>query len=196
MVMSNIRSLCLYCGSRPGNLPAFSHAAEAFGALCAEATVRMVYGGGSIGLMGTAARACLKGGGRVLGIIPQHLDHVEITMRGLTELRVVTSMHERKLQMFNESDGFVVLPGGIGTLDEFIEMATWAQLGLHAKPILLVNINNYWAPFIHLMQHTIDAGFAAPATAGLYSVVGGIGDILPALERIQDSGVEARPLLL
>jgi len=194
--MSLIRSLCLYCGSRPGNRPAFSEAAESFGRLCAENGIRLVYGGGSVGLMGTAARACLKGGGTVLGIIPEHLDHVEITMQGLTELRVVTSMHERKHQMFMESDGFVILPGGIGTLDEFIEVATWAQLGLHAKPIVLVNDQGYWEPFLALMRHLVESGFAAPATQDLYTVVEGIDAILPALARFADAGLKARPLLL
>lgn len=196
MSMSSIRSLCLYCGSRPGRRPVFAEAAQAFGALCARGGIRLVYGGGSIGLMGVAARACLEGGGQVLGIIPDHLDHVEITMQGLSELRVVTSMHERKRQMFIESDGFVVLPGGIGTLDEFIEMTTWAQLGLHARPVLLVNIEGYWNPFLALMAHIIDSGFAAPATTGLYTVIDGVDDILPALERFANGKVEARPLLM
>jgi uncharacterized protein (TIGR00730 family) len=195
MSMSSIRSLCLYCGSRPGNRPVFADAAEAFGALCARRGIRLVYGGGSIGLMGVAARACLAAGGQVLGIIPHHLDHVEITMQGLSELRVVTSMHERKNQMFIESDGFVVLPGGIGTLDEFIEMTTWAQLGLHAKPVLLVNVEGYWNPFLALMAHIVDTGFAAPATTGLYNVVDGVADVLPALERLAGKGAETRSLL-
>ena len=188
--------MCLYCGSRPGRRPVFAEAAQAFGTLCARGGIRLVYGGGSIGLMGVAARACLEGGGQVLGIIPDHLDHVEITMQGLSELRVVTSMHERKRQMFIESDGFVVLPGGIGTLDEFIEMTTWAQLGLHARPVLLVNIEGYWNPFLALMAHIIDSGFAAPATTGLYTVIDGVDDILPALERFANGKVEARPLLM
>ena len=194
--MTDIQSLCLYCGSRPGRAPAFTRAAEDFGRLCAANRIRMVYGGGSIGLMGSAARACLEAGGQVLGIIPDHLDHVEITMRGLTELRVVTSMHERKQQMFAESDGFVILPGGIGTLDEFIEVATWAQLGLHAKPVLLVNLEGYWRPFLGLMRHLIDEGFAAPATADLYTVVDGIDDILSTLSAYADKGITERPLLL
>ena len=196
MRMTDIQSLCLYCGSRPGRAPAFTRAAEDFGRLCAANRIRMVYGGGSIGLMGSAARACLEAGGQVLGIIPDHLDHVEITMRGLTELRVVTSMHERKQQMFAESDGFVILPGGIGTLDEFIEVATWAQLGLHAKPVLLVNLEGYWRPFLGLMRHLIDEGFAAPATADLYTVVDGIDDILSTLSAYADKGITERPLLL
>ena len=188
--------MCLYCGSRPGRAPTFASQAEAFGRLCAGNGIRMVYGGGSIGLMGSAARACLDAGGRVLGIIPDHLDHVEITMRGLTELRVVTSMHERKQQMFTESDGFIILPGGIGTLDEFIEVATWAQLGLHAKPVLLVNLEDYWEPFLRLMQHLIDEGFAAPATADLYTVIDSIDEILPTLSAFADRGITERPLLL
>lgn len=194
--MTSIRSLCLYCGSREGASPLFAEAAQQFGHLCAANNIRLVYGGGSIGLMGIAARACLEAGGEVLGIIPKHLDHVEITLKEASELRVVTSMHERKHQMFAESDGFVVLPGGIGTLDEFIEVATWAQLGLHAKPILLVNLADYWSPLLALIRHLVEEGFAAPATADLYTLIESIDAILPTLDAFHEAGVTERPLLL
>lgn len=182
--MNDIRSLCLYCGSRPGLEPAFAQAATSLGTLCGQSGIRLVYGGGSIGLMGLAARAALAAGGHVIGIIPKHLDRVEIAMKGLTELHVVSSMHERKHRMFEESDAFVVLPGGTGTLDEFIEVTTWAQLGLHQKPIILVNINDYWQPLLALFDHIVAADFTSPQTRDLFHVVDSIDAILPLLARL------------
>jgi len=188
--MPPIRSLCLYCGSREGDDPAFAEAAAAFGHYCASRQIRLVYGGGGIGLMGIAARAALAEGGPVLGIIPYHLDRVEVTMQGLTELIVVSSMHERKHRMFLESDGFVILPGGIGTLDEFIEIVTWAQLELHDKPIVLVDIEGYWEPLLALIRHAEARNFAAPGTGRLFATVRTI-DELDAAFAIAGSGEKA-----
>ncbi|MDA5193259.1 LOG family protein [Govanella unica] len=176
-----LRSLCVYCGSKTGNDPDFALAAEAFGRKLASENIRLVYGGGAVGLMGLLARSLLTAGGAVNGIIPGHLDHHEITQTGLTELHVVPNMHSRKRQMFEESDAFVALPGSIGTLDELIEVITWRQLGLHDKPIIIANLKNYWAPFLALIDHVIAAGYASPATGRLYQVVDSIDAILPAL---------------
>lgn len=192
--MNDIRSLCLYCGSRVGSDPAYSAAAEAFGRWCAENGIRLVFGGGSIGLMGVAARAALAAGGKVTGIIPRHLDHVEITLPGLSDLHVVDSMHERKDRMFRESDGFVVLPGGIGTLDEFIEITTWRQLGLHDRPVILVNIAGYWTPFLAMLENIVDQGLAAPETRDLFAVAGSIEEIPARLADASGRG-PARPSL-
>lgn len=194
--MTAIRSLCVYCGSRTGQDPGFTALAEALGQILGEEGIRLVYGGGSVGLMGVLARSVLAHGGAVTGIIPEHLDHVEITQRGLTELLVVRSMHERKRLMFDRADAFVSLPGSIGTLDETIEVITWKQLRLHDKPILLVNADGYWDPFQALIRHVIAAGFASEATRDLYTLVDGIGDILPALRRAPDPARSDRQDLL
>jgi len=181
--MTTVKSICIYCGSRTGNDPRFSAMAEALGRLLATNGINLVYGGGSVGLMGMLARSVMAHGGTVTGIIPAHLDHVEITQTGLTRLHVVSSMHERKRMMFDEADAFVSLPGSIGTLDETIEVITWKQLGLHDKPILLVNADGYWEPFEALIRHVIAAGFTSEETARLYTLVDGLDDILPALEK-------------
>ncbi|RMF12207.1 MAG: TIGR00730 family Rossman fold protein [Alphaproteobacteria bacterium] len=181
--MTEVKSICVYCGSRTGNDPRFSALAESFGALLARNGIRLVYGGGSVGLMGMAARSVLAHGGEVIGVIPEHLDHVEITQSGLSELHVVPNMHSRKHLMFELSDAFVSLPGSIGTLDETIEVITWKQLGLHDKPILLVNAERYWDPFDALIRHVVAAGFASNETRTLYTMVAGIEDVLPTLGR-------------
>ncbi len=148
----------------------------------AERHIRLVYGGARIGLMGKLADAVIAGGGEVVGIIPQHLDRVEVGHRGASELIVVDSMHQRKQQMFEMSDAFAVLPGGFGTLDEAFEIITWRKLGLHDKPILLANIAGYWQPLITLMDYIIGQGFAHPGDRGLYRVVNTVPDLLAALE--------------
>ncbi|HEY8352743.1 MAG TPA: TIGR00730 family Rossman fold protein [Sphingomonadales bacterium] len=175
------RSICVYCGSRPGRDPRLAADAAAFGRTLAEAGITLVYGGGSIGLMGILARSVLEHGGRVIGIIPGHLDHREITQTGLTELHVVGSMHERKRMMFERSDAFVALPGGIGTLDETIEIVTWRQLHLHDKPVILVDLRGYWQPLLKLLDHMNEEGFAGPEVHGLFEVVSSMDEILPAL---------------
>jgi uncharacterized protein (TIGR00730 family) len=180
---SPIHAICVYCGSAKGGNPAFVENAARLGKALAENGIRLVYGGGSVGLMGVLARSVLKHGGQVTGIIPGHLHHVEITQEGLSELIVVPSMHERKRQMFERADAFVSLPGSIGTLDETIEVITWRQLKLHDKPILIVNDQDYWTPFLTLIQHMVAEGFASAATAELFQVVKNIDEILPELAK-------------
>ena len=148
-----IRNICVYCGSNVGTNPAYAAAARQLGQSMAKERIGLVYGGGGLGLMGELARAVLAHGGRVTGIIPAFLSVKERMLRDVTELVVVDDMHQRKKLMFDKSDAFVALPGGIGTLEELVEQLTWAQLGRHTKPIVLVNIDEFWAPFLALMRH-------------------------------------------
>ena len=147
----------------------------------AESGIRLIFGGGRIGLMGVLADAVLDGGGTVIGIIPKHLASVEIAHGGLTELHVVDSMHTRKQKMFDLADAFVVLPGGLGTLDETMEILTWRQLSLHDKPVVVLNHNGYWLPLETLIRHTIDAGFVPPEAAAFYSVVATVDELFAAI---------------
>ncbi len=163
--------MCVYCGSRLGRGSDYEILASAIGTGLAERGMTMVYGAGSIGLMGVAARAALDGGGDVIGVIPQHLDKIEITERNLTELHVTKNMHDRKRLMFDRSDAFFILPGGLGTLDEMMEILTWAQLSLHKRPIVLINHHGYWDQVLSLFSHIITEGFASDTANDLFSVV-------------------------
>ena len=154
------RSVCVFCGSRPGGDPAFAAAATALGAGLAAAGLRLVYGAGDVGLMGAVARAAVAAGGRTLGVIPAHLVPREARGRPPADAVVTETMHERKKVMFMNADAIVALPGGPGTLDELFEVLTWRQLGLHAKPLLLLNVNGYWDPLIALLAGVVGAGFA------------------------------------
>lgn len=189
-------SLCVYCGSRPGNNPRFAAAAQSLGAVLAAHGVRLVYGGGSVGLMGILARSVLEHGGEVTGVIPAHLDSTEITQCGLTELQVVTGMHERKRMMFDLSDAFLALPGSIGTLDETIEVITWRQLRLHDKPVLFLDLDGYWQPFLDMIGHMIGQGFTNSETPGLFGMVSRVEDILPALAQARPPRLPDRQELL
>ncbi|MDA7946006.1 MAG: TIGR00730 family Rossman fold protein [Hyphomicrobiaceae bacterium] len=148
-----LKNICVYCGSGPGNNPAYADAARKLGKAMAEADIGLVYGGGSIGLMGEIARSVLDKGGYVTGIIPEFLSDREIMLTDVQELIVTHSMHERKQVMFERSDAFVALPGGVGTLEELVEQLTWSQLGQHKKPIILADVNNFWSPFLALIDH-------------------------------------------
>ncbi len=154
-----IRNICVYCGSNAGTNPAYATAALQLGQSMADAGIGLVYGGGGLGLMGELARSVLTHGGRVTGIIPAFLSKKERMLRDVTELIVVDDMHQRKKLMFDKSDAFVALPGGIGTLEELVEQLTWAQLGRHTKPIVLVNIDAFWDPFLALLHHMHEVGF-------------------------------------
>src|SRR6266581_1944052 len=151
--MSIIKTVCVYCGSGPGTNPHFTEGAKAFGKALAENNVRLVYGGGSVGLMGAVAKSVLDHGGSVTGIIPEFLRARENALTRVQEMIVTPDMHERKRLMFERSDAFVALPGGIGTLEELVEQLTWQQLGRHHKPILLANIDNFWEALLSLLAH-------------------------------------------
>jgi uncharacterized protein (TIGR00730 family) len=194
--MKHIRSLCVFCGSRTGADAGFTQAAERLGRILAERRVRLVYGGGSIGLMGVVMQAVLDHGGEVTGVIPEFLMHREVGNPSLTELVVVDSMHERKQRMFELADAFAVLPGGLGTLDETIEIITWKQLRLHGKPIAVLSLGDYWASFETLIERTIERGFADPGVRDLYSVAGDVESLLATLEAhaADSSAVSSRRL--
>lgn len=180
--MNRIRSLCVFCGSRAGADPAFAQAAEQLGRCLAERGVRLVYGGGSIGLMGVVMRAVIEHGGEVCGVIPEFLMRREVGNPDLTELVVVDSMHERKRRMFELSDAFAVLPGGIGTLDEAFEIITWQQLRLHTKPIAMLSVGDYWKVFESLIEQLIAQGFADSAIRNLFAVAADVESLLATLE--------------
>ncbi|MFW2545011.1 TIGR00730 family Rossman fold protein [Primorskyibacter sp. 2E107] len=154
------KSICVYCGSRFGNDPAYTEQAEIMGRLIAEEGWRLVYGAGDVGLMGAVARAAQAAGGETFGVIPTHLLAWEVGKRDLTTFVITETMHERKKVMLMNADAVVVMPGGAGSLDEFFEVLTWRQLGLHAKPMVLLDVAGYWAPLKALLQHTVDHGFA------------------------------------
>jgi len=180
--MQNIRSLCVYCGSSGAVEAQYREAANALGAHLARAGIALVYGGGRIGLMGLLADAALAARGKVTGIIPSHLCAAEVAHRGVTELLVVDSMHERKRLMAERADAFAILPGGIGTLDEMFEILSWKQLGLHNRPILLADIGGYWVPLRALLDDIVTKGFARPEARELLLVVPTVAALMAALE--------------
>jgi len=179
--MTMIRTICVYCGSGPGADPAFVAAAREFGRILAEAEVRLVYGGGSLGLMGALANATLDHGGEVTGIIPEFLVTREKKNTRAQEIIITRDMHERKQIMFERADAFVALPGGIGTLEETIEQMTWAQLGRHRKPIVLANIRGFWDPLCALIDHMKELAFIRPGLPVDPIVVDRVEDILPRI---------------
>jgi uncharacterized protein (TIGR00730 family) len=191
--MSFETSLCVYCGSGLGVDSRHLEAARDLGRLLAARRIRLIYGGARIGLMGTLADAALGAGGEVIGIIPGHLDKTELGHRGATELIVVDSMHRRKYMMFELSDAFAILPGGLGTLDETFEMLTWRKLGLHDKPILLVDIAGYWQSLLRLVDHVIAQGFAASTDRDLYKVVSTVEELVAAVETAPRPKLAAQP---
>lgn len=178
--MGGVRNICVYCGSGVGSKPAYAEAARTLGRSLAEHGVGLVYGGGSLGLMGEVARATLEAGGRVTGIIPAFLSEREQMLREVDELIVTEDMHQRKMLMFQKSDAFVALPGGIGTLEELVEQLTWSQLGQHEKPIILANIDGFWTPFLNLLQHMRADQFIRQSLDVRCKVVDRAEDIVPA----------------
>jgi uncharacterized protein (TIGR00730 family) len=176
-----IRNICVYCGSNVGTNPAYAAAARQLGQSMAKERIGLVYGGGGLGLMGELARAVLADGGRVTGIIPAFLSVKERMLRDVTELVVVDDMHQRKKLMFDKSDAFVALPGGIGTLEELVEQLTWAQLGRHTKPIVLVNIDKFWDPFLALLRHMHEVGFIRADMDVRFLTVDRAEDVVPAI---------------
>lgn len=187
--MEKVKSVCVYCGSSSTTPDVYKNGARDLGKIFAQENVRLVYGGAEVGLMGIIADSVIENHGRVTGIITQQLDEFERGNTNITELIVVDSMHERKRMMFEHSDAFVVLPGGFGTLDEIFEIITWRQLRLHSKPIVFVDINDYWsALFSTFVDHMIKEKFIRPEHKDFYRIVKKIEDVLPTLEANANGG--------
>src|SRR6201996_3611157 len=180
--MSKIKTVCVYCGSGPGTNPHFIESAKAFGMVLAENGIRLVYGGGSLGMMGAVATSVLDHGGSVTGIIPDFLQLRENALTRVQEMIVTPDMHERKRLMFERSDAFVALPGGIGTLEELVEQLTWQQLGRHSKPVLLANIDGFWEPLLALLAHMRATQFIRSNMQVDILKAEGVEDVLPRLQ--------------
>lgn len=187
--MAELRRVCVFCGSVCGTNPAHVAAAERLGALLAREGVGLVFGGGCIGLMGKLADAVLADGGEVIGVIPHALVRREVAHFGLTDLRVVESMHERKALMADLADGFIALPGGLGTVEEFCEVLTWAQLGIHSKPCGLLNVEGYFSPLLTFLDHVVAEGFVGPESRALVLVADEPEAMLTALRRYEPTSV-------
>jgi uncharacterized protein (TIGR00730 family) len=182
-------SVCLFCGSSNSARPAYLEAADAFGRRLAAEGVRLVYGGGGIGLMGAAARSAHAAGGRVLGVMPDFLRRREVIFDAV-ETVVVSTMHERKMRMFEESDGFAILPGGIGTLEEVIELMSWRRLDLHRKPIVFLDIDGFWGPLYAVLHHLIAENLMPAWMPDTWASVATVDEVLPALQRLHAGATE------
>ncbi|PPD16638.1 MAG: TIGR00730 family Rossman fold protein [Methylobacterium sp.] len=180
-----IRSICVFCGSGNGTDPRFLAAAETLGRLMAENDLRLVYGGGSSGLMGAVARSVVSHGGHVTGIIPDFLKAREMMLDGAQEMHVTRNMHERKMLMFEKADAFVALPGGIGTLEEVVEQLTWSQLGQHEKPVILANIAGFWKPLMVLFAHMRETAFIRAGLEVRYQIAERVEEIIPMLRETE-----------
>jgi uncharacterized protein (TIGR00730 family) len=198
--MSGIKSICVYCASGPGKNPVFVEAAKSFGRVLAEHGIRLVYGGGAVGLMGAVAESVLDHGGNVTGIIPEFLVDREHMLARVQERVITRDMHERKREMFERADAFVALPGGIGTLEELVEQMTWAQLGRHKKPILILNTDKFWDPLCALLDHMESLAFIRPGLSVKYLVADRVEEILPKLveaaRAVSDAEKEMVPALV
>lgn len=192
----DIQTVCVYCGSATGDDDAYLKAARALGKTLAEADIRLIYGGGGIGLMGATALAAHEAGGKVVGIMPNFLKSREILYENV-ENRIVTTMHERKMMMFEEADAFVVLPGGIGTLEEVIELLSWRRLDLHKKPIIFVNTNGFWETLFEMIRHSVKTGFTPANFQYSYLSVDTIEEVLPAINEMRafDMRLDSRNVL-
>jgi hypothetical protein len=180
-----VRRICVFCGASSGRRPVYAEAARGFGSALAARGLGLVYGGGRVGLMGAVADGALAAGGEVAGVIPQALVERELAHGGLTDLHVVGSLHERKALMADLADAFVALPGGFGTLDELMEQLTWSQLGLHTKPVGLLDVEGFWHPLIALARHATDEGFVRESDLGAIAVSDEPGALLDRLERME-----------
>jgi uncharacterized protein (TIGR00730 family) len=173
-----MRRICVFCGSSPGNDPAYAALAHSVGEGLARRGIGVVYGGGRVGLMGVVADSALDAGGEVIGVIPQNMVDRELAHSGATEMRIVGTLHERKAVMAELSDAFIALPGGLGTLEELAEVVSWAQLGLHAKPIGLLGVGAYWADLLRWLDGAVAAGFVAPANRRLILEAASLDELL------------------
>ena len=185
-----LESVCVFCGSSDAAAPALLASAADLGVMLAQEGLTLIYGGGGVGLMGACAKAAHDAGGKVLGIIPHFLKERERRL-DIVETVVVDSMHERKMMMFERADGFVVLPGGIGTLEEVVELLSWRRLDLHGKPVVFYNPDGFWEPLFNLFQHTVDQNLTPPSFMDSWLSVEAIEQIVPALRRDAPSGPDA-----
>jgi uncharacterized protein (TIGR00730 family) len=185
-----MKRICVFCGSSPGNRPEYRAVTEELGTELARCNIGLVYGGGNVGLMGVLADAVLSAGGEAIGVIPEHLMAREIGHNGLTKLHVVRSMHERKALMADLSDAFVALPGGFGTLEEFCEVVTWTQLGLHAKPCGILNVMGFYTPLLAMLDHAVEERFLKPENRALVLARESPPELLQALEEWRPVRVE------
>lgn len=185
----------MYCGHNNGD-DIYQQAAHRLGKILASESLELVYGGGKMGLMGIIADGVVDNGGRAVGFIPHHLDEFEGAHQGIQELHLVDSMHTRKMSMAERADAFVVLPGGFGTLDELFEIITWRQIMLHDKPIIVVNVNNYWAKLVDLFNHVIDNNFAKPEHRFIVQFVASVEDVVPALRAAHEPTMEFKSNLI
>jgi len=181
--LKNFRNICVYCGSSARVDDLFKNAIRELGKLLAESGKRVVYGGGHVGLMGLLADSALAHGGEVTGIIPEHIADKELAHEGLTDLHVVKTMHERKQMMVDQSDAFIIMPGGLGTMDEFFEIFTWWQLGLHDKPVIIVNVAGYWSPLIALIDNIVTCKFARAEDRAHLCVIDDVAEVIDALDK-------------
>lgn len=191
--MKNINSLCVFCGSRFGNDPAYEQTARELGAVMADKGIRLIYGGGGIGLMGVVANAVMENGGEVIGVIPKFLDDMEVGKLDITKLIITNNMHERKSKMFELSDGFISLPGGLGTLDETFEIMTWKQLKVHSKPVIILDVSGYWSELSALINALISKGFADQRIKGMYHIVGNTAEVFATLDSFSSSNGYLQP---
>ena len=187
--MQKLQSVCVYCGSSNNAAQKYKDAARDLGKILASNDIRLVYGGGQVGLMGVVANSVMEAEGKVTGFIPQYLHEYEVGHTGITELFIVDSMHERKRLMAEHSDAFVILPGGFGTLDEIFEILTWKQLRLHDKPIVFVDVDKYWSPlFDTFVNHMIDKTFVQPEHKHYYEIVENLDALIPILHKLPSGG--------
>jgi uncharacterized protein (TIGR00730 family) len=185
-----MKRICVFCGSSSGDRPEYRAAAENIGAELVRSNIGLVYGGGNVGLMGVIADAVLRAGGEAVGVIPKHLMEREVGHKGLTKLHVVRSMHERKALMADLSDAFIALPGGFGTFEEFCEVVTWAQLGLHAKPCGILNVLGYYSPLLAMFDHAVEERFLKQENRALVLARDSVPELLQALEEWRPTHVE------
>jgi uncharacterized protein (TIGR00730 family) len=183
--MNTLKSICLYCGSSPGTNPAYRDAAAQFGETLAEREIRLIYGGGSVGLMGVAADACLARGGEVIGVIPKLLMEKEVGHKGVSKMHIVDNMHERKALMTDLADGFIALPGGFGTLDELFEALTWLQLGYHGKPVGLLNVAGFFNGLITFLDHARDERFLRPLHRDALCVDKNLSTLIGKMQQVE-----------
>jgi len=192
MKKKKITTIAVFCGSKSGTKKIFIEAAQELGNQISKRGISLIFGGGRVGLMGEVADHVLAGGGKVTGVIPQFLNDLEVAHRGVTELITVDSMHERKYLMYNKSDAYVILPGGLGTLDELMEILTWKQLQIHISPIIILDVDGYWGALRLLFQDIIDGGFAHPKALDLFSIVDSVDGVFDAI----DASLSPDPIVL